>query len=58
MLVSDDGKCRLTITGWSKTVDWLQWYDFAAEPGGVLESEPHQRGADGIAHRARRRIAG
>ncbi len=45
MLVSDDGKCRLTITGWSKTVDWLQWYDFAAEPGGVLESEAHQRGA-------------
>jgi XRE family transcriptional regulator, regulator of sulfur utilization len=45
MLVSDDGKCRLGITGWSKTIDWLQWYDFSAEPGGVLASEAHQRGA-------------
>ncbi|MDB5571627.1 MAG: family transcriptional regulator [Hyphomicrobiales bacterium] len=45
LLVSDDGKCRLAITGWIKTVEWLQWYDFHAEPGGVLESEPHQRGS-------------
>ncbi|HEY8580430.1 MAG TPA: helix-turn-helix transcriptional regulator, partial [Beijerinckiaceae bacterium] len=33
ILVSDDGKCRLAITGWIKTVEWLQWYDFQAEPG-------------------------
>ena len=45
MLVSDDGKCRLAITGWIKTVEWLQWYDFIAEPGGVLASDPHQRGS-------------
>jgi transcriptional regulator with XRE-family HTH domain len=45
MLVSEDGKCRLAIIGWLKTVEWLQWYDMAAEPGGVLESEPHQRGS-------------
>lgn len=45
MLVSDDGKCRLAIIGWIKTVEWLQWYDFLAEPGGVLASEPHQRGS-------------
>lgn len=45
MLVSDDGKCRLAIIGWIKTVEWLQWYDFIAEPGGVLESDAHQRGA-------------
>jgi transcriptional regulator with XRE-family HTH domain len=45
ILVSDDGKCRLAITGWIKTVEWLQCYDFFAEPGGVLESEAHQRGA-------------
>ncbi|MDP2356841.1 MAG: XRE family transcriptional regulator [Beijerinckiaceae bacterium] len=44
-LVSDDGKCRLAIIGWIKTVEWLQWYDFQADPGGVLESEPHQRGS-------------
>jgi transcriptional regulator with XRE-family HTH domain len=45
ILVSDDGKCRLAIIGWIKTVDWLQWYDFMAEPGGTLESDPHQRGS-------------
>jgi transcriptional regulator with XRE-family HTH domain len=45
ILVSDDGKCRLAIIGWIKTVDWLQWYDFTAEPGGTLESDPHQRGS-------------
>ena len=45
MLVSQDGKCRLAIIGWIKTVEWLQWYDFSAEPGGVLESEAHQRGS-------------
>ena len=45
ILVSDDGCCRLAIIGWIKTVDWLQVYDFFAEPGGVLESEAHQRGS-------------
>jgi XRE family transcriptional regulator, regulator of sulfur utilization len=43
--VSDDGLCRLAVIGWIKTVDWLQWYDFQAEPGGLLESEAHQRGS-------------
>ena len=45
ILVSDDGKCRLSVIGWIKTVEWLQWYDFLAEPGGALESDPHQRGS-------------
>ncbi len=45
ILVSDDGKCRLAVTGWIKTVEWLQCYDFFAESGGALESEAHQRGA-------------
>ncbi len=45
ILLSEDGKCRLAITGWIKTVEWLQWYEFSAEPGGVLESEGHQRGS-------------
>jgi transcriptional regulator with XRE-family HTH domain len=45
ILVSDDGKCRLAIIGWIKTVDWLQCYDFSADPGGLLESEAHQRGS-------------
>ena len=45
ILVSDDGLCRLAVIGWLKTVDWLQWYDFQAEPGGVLGSQPHPRGS-------------
>jgi len=45
MLVSEDGRMRLTIIGWIKTVEWLQWYDVQAEPGGVLDSDAHQRGS-------------
>lgn len=45
MLSSEDGKIRLAIIGWLRTVEWLQWYDVTAESGGVLESEGHQRGA-------------
>jgi XRE family transcriptional regulator, regulator of sulfur utilization len=45
ILVSDDGKMRLAIIGWIKTVEWLQWYDVRSEPGGVLESDAHQRGS-------------
>ncbi len=37
IFVSDDGLCRLAVIGWLKTVDWLQWYDFHADPGGILE---------------------
>ena len=58
ILVSDDGKCRLAITGWIKTVEWLQCYDFSADPGGVLESDAHQRGAVECLSPSRRRIAG
>jgi transcriptional regulator with XRE-family HTH domain len=45
LLVSDDGRCRLRIIGWIKTVELVQWYHFEAEPGGVLESEPHPAGS-------------
>jgi len=45
IFVSDDGLCRLAVTGWLKTVEWLQWYDFQADPGGVLESSAHARGS-------------
>jgi quercetin dioxygenase-like cupin family protein len=45
ILVSEDGKCRLAIIGWIKTVEWVQWYEFSADPGGVLESDAHQRGS-------------
>ncbi len=45
ILLSEDGKVRLSIIGWIKTVEWLQYYDLHAEPGGELDSEGHQRGA-------------
>ena len=45
IFVSDDGLCRLAVIGWLKTVDWLQWYDFQADPGGVLKSAAHLRGS-------------
>jgi XRE family transcriptional regulator, regulator of sulfur utilization len=45
ILLSDDGKMRLAIIGWIKTVEWLQWYDVTSEPGGTLDSDPHQRGS-------------
>ena len=45
ILTSEDGKVKLSIIGWIKTVEWLQWYDIEAQPGGVLESEAHQRGS-------------
>lgn len=45
ILVSDDGRMRLAIIGWIKTVEWLQWYDIQADPGAVLDSDAHQRGS-------------
>lgn len=45
ILVSDDGKCRLRIVGWVRAVELVQWYYFEAEPGGVLESDPHPAGS-------------
>lgn len=45
VLVSEDGKVKLAIIGWIRTVEWLQWYDLTAEPGGELDAEGHQRGS-------------
>jgi transcriptional regulator with XRE-family HTH domain len=45
LLVSDDGKCRLRIIGWIRTIDLVQWYSFEAEPGGALESDAHPAGS-------------
>jgi transcriptional regulator with XRE-family HTH domain len=44
ILQSQDGLCRLAIIGALNLVEYLQWYDFRAEPGGVLESDPHPPG--------------
>jgi XRE family transcriptional regulator, regulator of sulfur utilization len=45
VLTSQDGLCTLHIIGWLNVVEAIQWYDFHAKPGGVLESEPHQAGS-------------
>ncbi len=45
LLKSEDGLCELRIIGWIETVQWAQWYDFRAEPGGILESSPHPDGS-------------
>src|SRR5437870_83805 len=44
ILESQDGLCRLAIAGPLELVEDLQWYDFQAKPGGVLESDPHPPG--------------
>ena len=44
-LMSDDGLCELRIIGAVETVQFVQVYDFRAEPGGVLESSPHPPGS-------------
>ena len=43
-LESEDGLCNLEIIGPLNLVEYVQWYDFRAKPGGVLESEPHPPG--------------
>lgn len=45
LLKSEDGLCELRIIGWINTVQWAQWYDFIAKPGGKLESSPHPAGS-------------
>jgi transcriptional regulator with XRE-family HTH domain len=44
MLESQDGLCKLAIAGPLNLVDVFQWYDFHAQPKGVLESSPHPQG--------------
>lgn len=45
LLVSDDGRCRLRIVGWIRTVELVQVYHFEAEAGGVLDSDAHPSGS-------------
>ncbi len=44
-LQSKDGLCELRIIGSLDTVQFVQWYDFKAQPEGVLESSPHPIGS-------------
>ena len=45
LLKSEDGLCELRIIGSIDTVQWVQWYDFRAQAGGILESSPHPEGS-------------
>ena len=45
LLRSEDGLCTLGILNSLETVEWVQWYEFKARIGGVLESSPHQPGS-------------
>lgn len=45
VLKSEDGLCELRIIGSIDTVQWVQWYDFRAKRGGLLESSPHPEGS-------------
>ena len=45
LLKSQDELCELRIIGSIDTVQFVQWYDFRAKPGGILESSPHPQGS-------------
>ncbi len=45
VLESEDGLCRLAIAGALNLVEHVQWYDFRAQKGGELISDPHQAGS-------------
>ena len=42
---SPDGKCELKILGPIELAGRLEWYSVTLQPGGVLTSGPHERGA-------------
>ena len=44
-LKSKDELCELRIIGSLDTIQFVQWYDFTAQPGGILESSPHPQGS-------------
>jgi len=41
---SADGKCVVKLLNPPRTAMPIEWYDFSAEPGGSLVSEPHAAG--------------
>ncbi|MGB6231372.1 MAG: XRE family transcriptional regulator [Litorimonas sp.] len=45
LIRSDDGLCEMRIIGPAETVQYVQVYDFKAEPGGTLVSSPHPDGS-------------
>ena len=45
VLTSQDGLCTLRITGYIEAVTSVQVYEFHAQPGGKLISDPHPKGS-------------
>lgn len=44
-LGSPDGKCELRILGPIDLAGQFEWYELTIQPGGALESEPHEPGS-------------
>lgn len=44
-LKSPDGLCQLRILGPIELAGQFEWYELAVEPGGALESAPHEPGS-------------
>lgn len=44
-LKSPDGKCELRILGPLESAGQFEWYELIVQPGGVLESQPHEAGS-------------
>ncbi len=44
-LKSPDGKCDLRILGPIELAGEFEWYELTVQPGGALESEPHEPGS-------------
>jgi XRE family transcriptional regulator, regulator of sulfur utilization len=44
-LKSPDGKCELRILGPLESAGQFEWYELTMQPGGVLESQPHEPGS-------------
>ena len=44
-LKSPDGKCELRILGPIELAGQFEWYELVVQPGGALESQPHEPGS-------------
>jgi XRE family transcriptional regulator, regulator of sulfur utilization len=44
-LKSPDGKCELRILGPIELAGEFEWYELTVQPGGALESQPHEPGS-------------
>ena len=51
-------RCASPSSAGSRPIEWLQWYDVQAEPGGVLEFRPASARLGGVPVGARGRVRG